>query len=84
MSDPDFMLLLKVTSFIVFTPAIIYIIGRVLWYQFTEEGRKTFEEERQEKEYRKRRKSKWPTRDMYDNYYRTGNRCCLYDEDFKG
>ncbi len=39
-------------------------------------------------EYRRKKamkaKREWPTRKMLDNYYRTGNFRCLYDEKFKG
>jgi len=32
----------------------------------------------------KGRKPQYPTRSMYNNYYRTGDRRYLYDKNFKG
>ncbi len=43
-------------------------------------------EEIKRKEYRKKidkMSREYPTREMFDRYYRSGNRRCLYDENFR-
>lgn len=57
------------------------------WRNYFDKRAKKIEKELLEEEERRKEEESgghWPTREMYDRYYRTGNRRYLYDEDYRG